>query len=114
MTRMTNPKKLWIGIGVLILLSPLGIIIPKLFNANGAWGEWGVDEIEKAVGFVPAGMKRLAEKWKAPLPDYGLPGQGQATASQSIGYIVTAIIGVALIVGIMYALTWVLTRRKDK
>jgi hypothetical protein len=108
---MTMTKKLWIGIGVLILLSPFGIIIPKLFKAEGAWGEWGLDEIEKVAGFVPEGMRRIAERWKAPLPDYGLPGQGAGLGSQSIGYIVTAIIGVAFVAGMMYLLTKLLVRK---
>jgi len=106
-------KKLWIGIGILALLSPLGVILPKMFGAKGAWGEWGLDEIEKIAGFVPAGMKRLAETWKAPLPDYALPGQGKGLAGESFGYVVVAIIGVALTAGLMYLLTRLLLRRKN-
>jgi cobalt/nickel transport protein len=106
-------KKLWIGIGILALLSPLGLILPKMFGAKGAWGEWGLDEIEKIAGFVPAGMKRLAETWKAPLPDYALPGQGKGLAGESFGYVVVAIIGVALTAGLMYLLTRLLLRRKN-
>ena len=106
-------KKLWIGIGILILLSPLGIIIPKMLGAGGAWGEWGLDEIGKSVGFVPEGMKRIGEIWKAPLSDYGLPGQGGGLAGKSIGYLVAAIIGVALTVGVMYLLARLLSRRND-
>jgi hypothetical protein len=104
-------KKLWIGIGVLAVLSPLGVIVPKMFGAGGAWGEWGLDEIQKVAGFVPEGMKRMAEIWKAPLPDYGLPGQGEGLGSQSFGYVVTAIIGVAFVAGLMYLLTKLLVRK---
>ena len=60
---MSITKKLWIGIGVLVLLSPLGIIIPKWFGAGGAWGEWGLNEIEKVSGYVPEGLKRIAGLW---------------------------------------------------
>ncbi len=108
---MTMTKKLWIGIGVLIVLSPLGVILPNWFGAGGAWGEWGLDEIAKEAGFIPEGMKRLAELWKAPLPDYGLPGQGEALASQSLGYVITAVIGVAFVAGMMYLLTKLLVRK---
>lgn len=108
---MTNVKKLWIGIGVLVLLSPLGILLPRLFGAGGAWGEWGLDKIEKVAGFVPEGMKRIGKIWRAPLQDYGLPGQGGAIANQSIGYVITAIIGVAFTAGLMYLLTKLLSRR---
>lgn len=110
---MSPTKKLWIGIGILILLAPLGLIAPKWFGAGGAWGEWGPKEIEKIAGFVPEGMKRLAETWKAPLPDYALPGQGKGPAAESFGYVVVAIIGVALTAGLMYLLTKLLVRRKN-
>ena len=35
--------KLWIGMIVLICLSPLGLLIPEHFKAGAAWGEWGAD-----------------------------------------------------------------------
>jgi hypothetical protein len=107
---MNKIKKLWIGIGLLMLLSPLGIIIPKWFGAEGAWGEWGFDEIERAAGFVPAGMKRIAEVWKAPLPDYALPIANKGAAAESIGYVLSAIIGVLLITGVMYIITKLMGR----
>jgi len=110
---MNKIKKLWIGIGILIVLSPLGVIIPKWFGAEGAWGEWGLDEIEKITGFVPAGMKRLAESWKAPLADYGLPNQNKGLAGESLGYVITAIIGVAFAAGLMYLIARLLGRRND-
>jgi cobalt/nickel transport protein len=111
---MNKIKKLWIGIGILILLSPLGLLVPRWFGAEGAWGEWGLDKIGKVAGFVPAGMKRLAECWKAPLADYGLPNQSSGLASKSFGYIVTAIIGVAFAAGLMYLVAKVLGRRNGE
>lgn len=106
---MNITKKLWLGIGILALISPLGIIIPKWFGAGGgAWGEWGIDEIHKAAGFVPEGMKRLAGAWKAPLPNYALPGKG--LAFESFGYVLSAIIGIALIIVVMYIITKFLGR----
>lgn len=110
---MNKVKKLWIGIGILIILSPLGVIIPKWFGAEGAWGEWGLHEIEKITGFVPEGMKRLAESWKAPLADYGVPNQGKGIAGEGFGYVVTAIIGVAFAAGLMYLIAKLLGRRND-
>ena len=108
---MTTAKKLWISIGVLVLLTPLGVIIPALFRSEGAWGEWGVDEIEKIIGFVPEGMKRLAGSWKAPLPDYALPGHGTGLAAESLGYVTTALIGVAVTAALMYGIAKILARR---
>jgi cobalt/nickel transport protein len=110
---MTTIKKLWIGVGVLALLSPLGLIIPALFGAEGAWGEWGTDAIEKIIGFVPEGMMRYAQKWKAPMAGYAVPGQGNGLAGESFGYIITGIIGIALAAGLMLLLTKLLVRKKD-
>jgi hypothetical protein len=101
---MKTTKKIWIVIGILLLLSPLGVIIPVLFNTHGAWGEWGRDAIEKMVGFMPDGMKRLGGIWKAPMTGYAIPGQSRGLASDSIGYILTGVVGVAVIAGIMYLL----------
>ena len=110
---MTTIKKLWIAIGVLALLSPLGLIIPALFNAGGAWGEWGIDTIEKIVGFVPEGMKRLADPVKAPLSGYAVPGQSKGLVIESFGYIVSAIIGIVLAAAIMFLLAKLLVRKKN-
>jgi len=104
-------RRLWIGIGLLALLSPLGLIIPRWFGAGGAWGEWGLDEVEQLAGYAPAGMKRLAEHWTAPLPEYALPGQGQGLLRASLGYVLTGVIGIAVAAGAMYILTKLLTRR---
>lgn len=109
--KMTTTKRLWIGIGVLALLSPLGIIIPKWFGAEGAWGEWGISEIEKVAGFIPEGLKRIAGIWKAPLPDYGLPAGSKGLAIESIVYMLSAVIGIALVAGIMYIITKLLARK---
>jgi cobalt/nickel transport protein len=109
---MNITKKLWLGIGILALISPLGIIIPKWFNAEGAWGEWGLEEIEKLAGFVPDGMKHLSEIWKAPLPDYALPVPSKGLAMESLGYVLSALIGIALVVGVMYIILKLLGIRK--
>ena len=99
---MTITKRLWICIGVLALLSPLGIIIPKLLGAKGAWGEWGLSDIENVAGFVPEGFKRIADIWKAPLPVYSLPVGSKGLAVESIGYVLSAAVGIGVIAGIMY------------
>ncbi len=39
--------KLWIGLAVLIVLSPLGLILPERFKAGDAWGEWGTDGVKE-------------------------------------------------------------------
>ena len=73
---MSNARKaLWIGIGILALLTPLGIILPRLLNSGAAWGEWGPEELSKLVGFVPEGIRRLGGLWKAPFSGYAVGGE---------------------------------------
>jgi len=78
---------------VLALLSPLGLLA-----AGTAWGEWGADQIEdvvaggKALGFVPAGMEK-GWSLRALFPDYGVSG-----LPEWLGYVLSAVIGVALLV----------------
>lgn len=85
---MSTTKKLWIALGVLALLTPLGLFIPEHFKAGVAWGEWGAEEIQTMLGYVPEGLTRLGELWKAPLPDYGLEG-----FPSGLGYILSAVLG---------------------
>ena len=95
---MKITTKLWIGIGALIILSPLGLIIPDHFKAGSAWGEWGADEMQKLVGYVPKGLEKLSELWKAPMPDYAFKGWEEKGLSHlSFAYIVSAILGIAII-----------------
>lgn len=108
----STAKKLWIGIGVLAMLSPLGLIIPALFGAGGAWGEWGIDAIGRIVGYTPEGMKRLATSGKAPLPGYAVPGQNKGLVSESLGYVFSAIIGITLAAAIMLLIAKLLVRKK--
>lgn len=89
-------KAMLIPLGVLIVLTPLGLI------ATGtAWGEWGKDEIGKKLGYIPRGLASMADKWHAFLPDYGLPfGSGQAISIA--GYILSAIVGMVIIAGLIF------------
>ena len=102
---MKTTTKLWIGIVVLILLSPLGLILPEHFKSGSAWGEWGIDEIAKLVGYVPGGLARLSSLWNAPLPDYAFKGwEKKGLAHLSLAYIFSAVIGIAVIVAVVILL----------
>ncbi|HVP17766.1 MAG TPA: cobalt transporter CbiM [Spirochaetia bacterium] len=71
----------------LVCLSPLGLL------ASGtAWGEWGIGEIGKMVGYVPEGMRR-GFSFRALFPDYAVTGM-----SGVIGYVISAITGAAVLV----------------
>jgi cobalt/nickel transport protein len=96
---MKTTTKLWMGIGVLILLSPLGIFLPEHFKAGDAWGEWGVDTISELVGYIPRGLEKLSSLWNAPIPDYAFRGWEEKGLSRlSFAYIISAILGIAVVV----------------
>jgi cobalt/nickel transport protein len=82
-------------------------------KAGAAWGEWGTDEIEKMLGYVPQGMKRFSEMWRAPLPDYDLKRWDQVgLGMQSMGYIFSAIVGMAITVAVILILGKVVIKDK--
>ncbi len=95
----------------MIVLSPLGILVPAAFRAGDAWGEWSPDTLKKMLGFIPEGLGAGADAWRSPIPDYNFFGEGSSLLSQSVSYIVSAAIGLAACVAVMYLLArWM---RKD-
>jgi len=94
---------LWIGLGVLVIVSPLGLLAP-----GTAWGEWGTEELTK-LGFqsIPQGMERLSGIWGAPLAGYDLPALGNA----NLGYLFSAILGILVVGIVVWLFTALLTRR---
>ncbi len=101
---MILKKKLWIGILILTLITPLGIILPEKFKAEDAWGEWSIETVEKLVGFVPVKMKENADLWKAPVPDYNLGSEESPGYVGILSYIVSAVIGICLSVAFLFSL----------
>ena len=104
--------RLMIGLAVLVVLAPLGVILPRIFNAGEPWGEWGAETLEKLVGYLPAGLKWTAHLWRAPVPGYGLGPETASTAAKSAHYVLSSLIGVALAVCITYLLSKVLVKKK--
>ena len=89
-------KRLCIGLLIMALLTPLGILLPEKFKAEEAWGEWGVEKLEKVLGYVPEGLKKLADFWKAPIPDYNFGGEGASVTLQAISYIASGLLGIGV------------------
>ena len=89
-------KRLCIGLLIMALLTPLGILLPERFKAEGAWGEWGAEKLEKLLGHVPEGLKKLTDFWKAPIPDYNLGGEGASTTIQAVSYIASGLLGIGV------------------
>jgi len=103
---MKTITKLWIFIILLVLLTPLGLIIPARFNAGTAWGEWGAGELKRLAGYLPRGFAKLASLWEAPIQGYAIGHQGAPYA-----YILSAIIGVLVTTAIAYLIGRFLTRK---
>ena len=105
-----KPKRgvLWAIIAVLIAACPLGLL------ATGtAWGEWGADEIAeivtngKALGYTPAGLEK-GWSLEVHMPDYALEGMNEVVA-----YILSAVIGVALLIILFKLLSLVMKGRRS-
>ncbi len=110
---MKTIAKLWIGLGVLVLLSPLGLLFPEHFKAGAAWGEWGTEEIQKLIGYIPQGLAKFSSLWSAPLPDYAFKGQeGAGLSALSLGYIVSALIGILIVVALVFLIAKLLIKNK--
>src|SRR4030043_1631934 len=90
----TFQRKLWIGLLIMALMAPLGILLPKKFNAEEAWGEWGTDKLGQLIGYVPEGLKILADLWKAPVPDYNFGGEDASVTVQAISYVASGLLGI--------------------
>lgn len=79
-------KPLFKLLAAFIILSPLGLL------ASGtAWGEWGGEELQKSLGFLPKGIE-TGFSFKTLFSSYDT-----LAGAQMLSYITSAIIGVAVI-----------------
>ena len=99
-------RPLWIGVAVLMVVTPLGLLA-----AGSAWGEWAPSDFtDPAVRqqitaasqnqappeSPPKSLERLSRLWTAPMSHYS----PSFMRSQSFGYIMSAMAGVGLIIGV--------------
>jgi cobalt/nickel transport system permease protein len=109
-------RKLWLILGVALLLTPLGIL-----TVGSAWGEWGPEGFSNAEtrqeiaaasrnatppDRAPSGLDRLSSFWKAPLAGY----EPEFIRSAAAGYLLSAIAGVGLIILFTLACSWFIPR----
>lgn len=92
-------RNLIVGLAALIILAPLGLLA-----VGETFGEWGNEELEEKIGYVPEGLEELSSLWSAPMPDYALPGMGDSMTAESAAYILSAVIGVIIGGGLLYIL----------
>jgi len=98
---MRKLRWVWVGLIVLVVASPIGLLAP-----GTAWGEWGTEELTQlGLGAIPAGLQQLSSLWGAPLADYELPGLGNA----NLGYVLSAVLGVVVTAVVVWLFVMLLT-----
>jgi cobalt/nickel transport protein len=111
---MKTIAKLWIGLAILVVLSPVGLLLPRVFKAKGAWGEWGVDAINKLVGYIPQGLEKLSFLWSPPIPAYTLKGwEEKGLPHLGFAYIISALAGVTVVVLVAWLIGKILSNNDD-
>jgi cobalt/nickel transport system permease protein len=99
-------RALWIGLAVMIVLVPVGLLAP-----GTAWGEWGTQQLSGlGLAFIPEGMAKLSGLWSAPLPSYNLP----ALKNSNLGYILSGIVGTIVIGIVVWLFTMLVAARKSE
>ena len=111
--RWPTARKLWLGLALLLILTPLGIMA-----AGSAWGEWTAQDFSNPAARrqieaaslnnappqnAPQGLERLSVIWTAPVSRYA----PASIRSASFGYFVSAMAGVALIILLGLLIGWV-------
>jgi cobalt/nickel transport system permease protein len=106
-SRLPSCRKLWLGLAALLILTPLGIVA-----SGSAWGEWSAAELSQRLhnASAPAGLSGLSTFWTAPLARYA----PAFIRSDSFGYLVSAMLGVGIIILITVALSSVFGRAPRK
>lgn len=89
-------RNLAIGLLILMIFVPLGLLA-----VGETFGEWGTEELEEKLGFVPPGLELLAPMWSAPVPDYALP-EDESETGMVAAYYLSAILGVIICGGLLY------------
>ncbi len=118
--QLPTARRLWLGLAALLVLTPLGILA-----VGGAWGEWSAQDFsnqqarrEIAIAsrnqapppVAPRGLERLSSIWTAPLSRYA----PTFIRGASFGYLVSAMVGVGLIIVAALGLNWLLGRRPPR
>lgn len=114
--RHATTRRLWLGLAVLMILSPLGLLATAT-----AWGEWAPEDFatehaaitaqslnHAAPTVAPSGMAQLASIWTSPMPDYA----PAFMHSEAFGYMLSAFVGTGLIVLLWLLLAAWLGRRR--
>ncbi len=106
-------KRILIILLLLCIITPLGILLPVFFNAGDAWGEWSAQTVKDMIGYVPKGLAKYSDVWKAPLPDYTINSEDTSIVHQSGYYIVSGIIGATVTYVVMLLISKLIVRNGE-
>ncbi len=103
-------KRIIITLVALVLLTPVGILLPIFVDAGDAWGEWSARTVAKLIGYVPQGLAKYEGIWKAPLAGYTTGGHDTSIVRQSFQYLISGVIGAALALIVAYIVSKMIIR----
>ena len=106
-------KKILVILLLLCLLTPIGILLPTFFNTGDAWGEWSAQTVKELVGYVPKGLAKYSDVWKAPLTDYSVKREDSSIVHRSGYYLVSGIIGATITYIAMLLITGLIIRNGE-
>lgn len=105
-------KKILTVLLLLCLITPIGIFLPMLFNAGDAWGEWSAQTLKELIGYVPQGLAKYSDLWKAPILDYSMNSTDKSIVHQSGFYIVSGILGATVTYIVMLLIAGLITKNE--
>lgn len=103
-------KRILIILLALCLITPVGIVLPVFFNAGPAWGEWSARTLKDLIGYVPQGLAKYSDAWKAPLNYYSIDPGDKSVVHQSGYYIFSGIIGATAVYVVMLLISKLIFR----
>ena len=101
-SKQSSNKTIYGLIGALVVLTPLGLLA-----IGTAWGEWDVTEVVSMIGYAPKGLAS-GFSFNAFMPDYAIEGYNEVLI-----YILSAIIGVTLLIIIFKILGNIMKGKQD-
>ena len=104
-------KKVLIFLIVLTFLTPVGILLPMVFNANEAWGEWSAETMKGFIGYVPEGLQKYSHSYKAPLTGYSVNTNDTSTTQKSVYYVLSGIVGAVATLGVTLLISKIIIRK---
>jgi cobalt/nickel transport protein len=106
-------KKILAILLLLCLLTPAGIILPAFVHTGDAWGEWSAQTVKELVGYVPKGLAKYTDVWKAPLPDYSVKRDDSSIVHRSGYYLVSGIMGATITYIVMLLISRLIIRNGE-